>query len=125
LAAKTQNIMNLFDSLKLCKFSQFGGVRLTHLKNWYTYVTGNEITVEEMLRTGERIFNLKRLINNRLGISRKDDTLPLRLLTLRRKAEGMSPNLPPLGRMLAEYYEYRKWTEEGIPSSQVLEKLGL
>jgi len=125
LAAKTQNIMNLFDSLKLCKFSQFGGVRLTHLKNWYTYVTGNETTVQEMLTTGERIFNLKRLINNRLGISRKDDTLPARLLTLRRRAEGMSPNLPPLGEMLAEYYEHRKWTEDGIPSSQILEKLGL
>ena len=31
--------------------------------------------------TGERIFTLKRLINNRLGITRADDTLPQRLLT--------------------------------------------
>lgn len=125
LAAKTQNIMNLFDSLKLCKFSQFGGVRLTHLKNWYTWVTGEKVTVEEMLTKGERIFNLKRLLNVRLGISRKDDTLPPRLLTLKRVGEGINPNLPPLGRMLAEYYEYRQWSEEGIPSPQVLEKLGL
>jgi aldehyde:ferredoxin oxidoreductase len=32
-------------------------------------VTGRETTVDEFMKTGERIFNLKRLYNVRLGIS--------------------------------------------------------
>lgn len=125
LAAKSQNLMGLMDSLKLCKFILFGGVTITHMVKWYSDVTGREITIEEFLKTGERIFNLKRLYNVRLGISRKDDTLPFRHLTLKRQGKGITPNLPPLGQMLSEYYEYRGWSEEGIPTPEKLKELGL
>lgn len=125
LAAKTQNVMCLFDALKLCKFTLFGGLKLTPIVDWYTYVTGVSMDVAEFLQIGERIFNLKRLYNVRCGVSRKDDTLPVRLLTLKRKGEGWTPNLPPLGEMLSDYYEYRGWSEEGIPLPEKLQELGL
>lgn len=125
LAAKTQNLMGLMDSLKLCKFILFGGVTVTHMVKWYGDVTGREISIEEFLKTGERIFNLKRLYNVRLGISRKDDWLPFRHLTLKREGKGLTPNLPPLGQMLSEYYEYRGWSEEGIPTPEKIKELGL
>ena len=125
LAAKTQNMMGMMDSLKLCKFILFGGITLTHIVKWYRDVTGREMGIENFTKAGERIFNLKRLYNVRLGISRKDDTLPFRSLTFKRIGKGITPNLPPLGQMLSEYYEYRGWSEDGIPTPEKLKELGL
>jgi aldehyde:ferredoxin oxidoreductase len=123
LVAKSQDLMALFDSLALCKFSVFGGVTPTVLTEWLNCVTGWELETEELSQCGERIFNLKRLYNSQLGISRKDDTLPDRLLTHRRKEGGAAQNLPPLHNMLSDYYEYRGWNEFGIPRSDKLESL--
>ena len=125
LAAKSQNLMGMMDSLKLCKFILFGGITITHIVKWYHEVTGREMTIEDFIKTGERIFNLKRLYNVRMGISRKDDTLPFRHLTFKRMGDGLTPNLPPLGQMLSEYYEYRGWSEDGIPTPEKLKELGL
>lgn len=125
LAAKSQNLMGMMDSLKLCKFILFGGITLTHIVKWYRDVTSWEMTIDDFMKAGERIFNLKRLYNVRLGISRKDDTLPFRFQTLKRIGKGLTPNLPPLGQILGEYYEYRGWTEDGIPTPQKLKDLGL
>jgi len=125
LAAKSQDLMGMMDSLKLCKFILFGGITLTHIVKWYHSVTGREMTIDDFMKTGERIFNLKRLYNVRLGISRKDDTLPFRSLTFKRMGKGLTPNLPPLGQMLSEYYEYRGWSEDGIPTPEKLKELGL
>ena len=124
-AAKTQNIMGLFDSLKVCKFTMFGGLKMTPILAWYNMVTGNSMTMEEFLKTGERIFNLKRMYNVGCGISRKDDTLPPRFLTLKHEGEGLNPNLPPLGELLYDYYKFRGWNEEGVPTPEKLKELGL
>ena len=117
--------MGLFDSLKVCKFTLFGGLKLATILAWYNMVTGHGIELDEFLKIGERIFNLKRLYNVRCGISRKDDTLPARFLTLKREGEGLTPNLPPLGEMLGDYYKFRGWSEEGIPTPEKLQDLGL
>jgi aldehyde:ferredoxin oxidoreductase len=125
LAAKSQNLMGMMDSLKLCKFILFGGITITHIAKWYHLVTGREMSTDDFIKTGERIFNLKRLYNVRLGISRKDDTLPFRHLTFKRIGKGLTPNLPPLGQMLSEYYEYRGWSEDGLPTPEKLKEMGL
>jgi len=125
MAAKSQNVMGLYDALKICKFTLFGGLKLTPLASWYTMVTGVPMDVEGFLKIGERIFNQKRLYNVCCGISRKDDVLPPRFLTLKRTGEGLTPNLPPLGEMLGEYYQARGWNEEGIPLPEKLQELGL
>ncbi len=123
LAAKTQDYMGVLDSMEICKFMLFGGIGISTYIEWYNYVTGEEMDVDRFIKTGERIFNLKRLYNVKCGISRKDDFLPPRILTWKRVGEGLSSNLPPLGTMLGEYYEYREWSEDGIPSKEKLEEL--
>jgi len=125
LAANAQNLMCLFDSLTQCKFVMFGGVKLTHMTEWLRAITGWDVTNEEMLTIGERIYNLKRMYNVRLGVSRKDDTLPPRILVHRFPEGGAAGRLPPLGQMLADYYQARCWTVEGIPSPEKLAELGL
>jgi aldehyde:ferredoxin oxidoreductase len=121
----SQNIMCLMDSLKLCKFLLYGGVNLTMITQWIKNVIGWEMTVDELLETGERIFNLKRMYNVRCGISRKDDTIPMRILTQPRRDKGTGENLPHFGKMLNEYYQIRGWTDEGIPKQETLKRLGL
>ncbi len=125
LTATTQDVMALFDSLKLCKFILFGKVTLTPILTWLDCVTGWGMGQEELMRVGERISNLRRMFNVRLGASRKDDWLPLRILVHRRGAGGAPDALPPLGRMLADYYAARGWDEEGIPRPEKLAELGL
>jgi len=87
--------------------------------------TGADYTVEEVRMAGERVFNAERLFLANAGLSRKDDTLPKRQLE-----EPMpdGPNKGALSRlpeMLDDYYEFRGWTKEGIPSDEKLEELGL
>lgn len=123
LAAWTQNIMNVLDSVKSCKFAQNGGWTIGPVTEALRHVTGREDSMEDFIRHGERSFNLKRLINVDRGISRKDDTLPKRLLTLTKTAPGYTPNLPPLEKMLDEYYQVRGWSKEGIPLPETLAQL--
>ncbi len=125
MVAKMQNLMSLFDALGVCKFSLFGGVRPHHMVDWLNGVTGWNYNLQEFMQTGERLYNLKRLYNVRRGISRKDDTLPMRLFTHRRNEGGTVRELPNLGTMLSDYYEYRCWSEEGIPTQQKLAELDL
>ena len=118
--AKLQDLMCIFDSIKLCKFVIIGGVKLTDITELFNAVTGLNLTNQDLIKIGERIYNLKRLYNVRCGISRKDDSLPPRILTQKR-----GPNLPPLGKMLNEYYAYRKWDEIGVPTEAKIKELGL
>ena len=118
-----QHLMSMFDSLTACKFGLFGGLTIDPLIEVINSVTGWTWTREDFFKTGERIFNLKRLINNSLGVSRKDDTLPPRYMTL--KKGGGTDKLPPLNVMLSEYYERRGWDEFGIPTKATAERLQL
>ena len=125
MVATLQNLMALFDSLKLCKFLLIGGLQPPQLVEWANAVTGCERDLDGWMRTGERICNLRRAINARLGASRADDTLPMRLLTHRRGEGGAPTNLPPFGPMLADYYAARRWTEFGLPTPELLRELDL
>jgi len=107
---KLQNLMCMFDALVMCKFMHVtGSIRVRPMVNFLNYVTGWEMDIEEFMKTGERIFNLQRLYNVRCGISRKDDCLPPRFLTLKRNRN----KLPLLGQLLSNYYDCRGWSEEG------------
>jgi aldehyde:ferredoxin oxidoreductase len=119
-----QNLMSMYDSLRCCKFVIFGGMTLEPLVKALNFVTGWNFTKEEFLKTGERIFNLKRLYNVREGISRKDDILPPRILNHPRGG-GAGDNLPHLNKMLNEYYKIREWDEFGIPTKKTIQRLEL
>jgi aldehyde:ferredoxin oxidoreductase len=126
LNAKMQDLCSLYDAIKACKFLMWGGSgTATHLLEWVNAVTGFDMTLEEFLLAGERMFNLKRMYNVKHGISRKDDNLPKRILEEPRGTGGAPDNLPPLDEMLDEYYEARGWTNDGIPTEETLKRLDL
>jgi len=120
-----QNYMAVYNPLGLCKFIAKAKVGPQHIADLVNAATGWDWTAEDVLHTGERLFNLKRLINGRLGVTGADDTLPRRLLTEARPTGGAAGVLPDLEAMLAEYYGVRGWTPEGAPTGARLEALGL
>jgi len=118
-----QNLMSMFDSLTCCKFTLFGGMTVKPLTEFLNHTTGWNLSDREFMKTGERLYNLKRLYNVKHGISRKDDTLPPRMLVHRRGAGTNA--LPPINELLNEYYEHRGWDEFGIPTEEKLQELDL
>ncbi len=125
MVALAQNWMSLMDSLKICKFSAIGKTTMHQMTDMLNYITGWDMTFEEFAQAGERIFNLKRMYNVRLGITRADDVLPKRILTEPRPEGGSAGFLPPLAGMLDEYYAARGWDSNGIPRPEKLAELGL
>ncbi|HIC93654.1 MAG TPA: aldehyde:ferredoxin oxidoreductase, partial [Anaerolineae bacterium] len=86
---------------------------------------GWEVGLDEAMAIGERIWNLKRVLNFRLGLRREDDRLP-KLLLKPLEEGGTEGHVPDLERMLEEYYEARDWDRGmGQPSREKLEGLGL
>ena len=125
MAGILQNVMAMMDSLCMCKFMIEADITLSTVIEWFNAVTGWKMDPERFNETGERLFNQKRLYNVRNGISRKDDSLPPRMLTHARKTGGAAGHLPPYGEMLGEYYESRGWDEMGIPTQETVARLGL
>ena len=121
-----EHIMCLCDSLTICKFllGATGDESCDVLIEWINEITGWDVTKEELIAMGERIFNLKRMYLVRDGQSRKDDKLPGRMKK-RRMTGGSANNIPDVDGMLDRYYELRGWDEFGIPTKETLDRLGL
>ena len=119
-----QNSNAAIDSLVVCKFTNMG-VADEYFARVLSAVTGIPYATGDMIKVGERVWNLERLYNNREGFTTKDDTLPPRLLT-EAPAEGPSKGwVSKLEPMLKEYYRTRGWDENGVPTKKKLEELGL
>ena len=88
------------------------------------YATGMKVTFGSFLKAGKRGYTLERLINTRLGISRKDDSLPKRLTDVP-QVEGDEKTKVPLESMKDVYYRGRGWDKDGIPTEKTLKKLNL
>ncbi len=113
-----QNLNAAIDSLILCKFTGFAMTEVEYAK-LLSAATGVEYRSEDILRVGDRIYNLERLFNVRAGFTGEDDTLPERVFTGK---NALSREI--FESMLREYYEFREW-ENGVPKESKLKKLGI
>ncbi|PKL37794.1 MAG: aldehyde ferredoxin oxidoreductase [Spirochaetae bacterium HGW-Spirochaetae-1] len=94
---------------------------------WHAILGKRYIPYLSMLKfskAGERVHVLERYMNTREGISRKDDTLPRRLLTEGRKCDAGEKTVP-LEPMLKKYYRLRGYDANGIPKKRTLRRLGI
>ena len=90
--------------------------------------TGWDVSVEELLRVGERATNLARVFNVREGFSRKDDTLPDRLFTPLENGALAGVALPraEFEQAMTELYVVKGWDPETTrPTRQRLAALGI
>jgi len=118
------------DSLGVCKFSTVETYPLypSDLAKGLSAL-GYEMDAEELLRIGERIVNLERVYNTRLGLSASDDRLPTRFteedISVQHGQTVDQHIIEDMDGMLARYYELRGWDANGIPTSEKLNELGL
>ncbi len=88
----------------------------------YESITGTPLSMKQYLKAGKRIHILERLMNTKMGISSKDDTLPDRFLNESdtRHSVKKTVDLKP---MLEEYYKLKGYDSSGIPAGKTLSNL--
>jgi len=124
IVANHQNTAAVVDSLVLCKFTNLA-VSVEFFARLLTAVSGLDFTADDLMKVGERTWNIERLYNLREGFTKADDTLPKRML-VEPITEGPSQgHTVRLDGMLAEYYQFRGWYENGVPKEMKLKELGL
>ncbi len=119
-----QDATAAFDSAGLCLFTSFAW-GLADVAPQVAAACGEEFTLENLEKIGERIWNMERDFNNRAGFTAKDDSLPKRLLTEPAKtgpAKGLVNKLPE---MVPKYYEVRGWNADGTLKPETRARLGL
>lgn len=122
------------DSLGTCKFQTV--FLAVHAPKWEEYskliylVSGMRYSTPQLMEIGERIYTIERMFNNREGFSRKDDTLPERYfeeatpLGLPR-VKGLKIDREKFEKMLDDYYALHGWDNNGVPTNEILQKLGI
>jgi len=118
-----QTLRPLFDMLGVCRLPWIElGLNEEHYARFCTHVTGKPATLPELLEKSNDIYNLTRLINARLGMSRKDDTMPHKVhaCPIRTGATaGRSIDQEQFNRLLDIYYQKRGWDENGLPAKEL------
>ena len=114
-----QDWRTIANSLVLCIFANVPPETVLDLVN---AACGFNWSLEELMRSGERGWNLKRIINNRLGLSRKNDRLPKAFLQpYMDYPAGANEYFPDIDNMLEAYYSVRGWdVNTGYPSKERL-----
>ncbi len=122
IVARVLDYRALTNSLILCHFAELDVDNLLALVR---SVTGWSWTVEDLARTGERIYTYKRLLNHRLGATVQDDRLPKPLL--RALPDGNAAGqVPDMETMLPLYYRVRGWDPQtGLPTEETRRRLGV
>lgn len=117
-----QDLTALCDSTGMCLFTTFG-IGLPEIAGQYREAVGSDETDEEILLKGERIWNLEKRFNMEAGVEK--DTLPPRLLREALPSGPAKGKVNELQTMLADYYEARIWTADGIPTPEKLAELNV
>ena len=121
------NLTSVYDSLGLCMFASSAAEALgpTSMSMLYSAATGIKTAPEDIMRTGERVFNLMRLYITREGVRKADDLWPSSFYD-ESSYTGMSFSVVETENILERYYNLRGWDiETGKPLAQTLIRLGL
>ncbi len=122
------------DSIGTCKFQTV--FLAVHAPKWDEFsklidlASGMQYSSSQIMDIGERIYTIERMFNNREGFSRKDDILPERYFM-----EATPIGLPRVKdrkidrekfeKMLNEYYILHGWDNNGVPTEETLQRLGI
>lgn len=134
LIAWTENWVSLSDMLGVCKFAWYRSRQFKKLiergitlpAKLFTAATGIEMTDEEFLKCGERVYNVERLFNYENGIRRKDDYPPKRFFEeplKRGPGKGIKLDDQEYDNLLGDYYEAHGWDKEGRPTDEKIREL--
>lgn len=123
-----ENLYSIIDSLIICKFTRGIYKDNDEIAKVIRLVTGFDVSADEMIKTGERIHNQAKLFNVKFGASRADDYPPPRAFEEKMYddvSDGAIIDRAEYDEALSGYYESRRWNDDGIPTKELLEDLGL
>jgi len=115
-----QDLHAFSDSLDLCKFSAFA-MGAEEYAAQYSAMLGIPFGIDDVMRTGERIYNLERHYNNLAGFGEGSDKLPPRFLDEPSTMGGSKGHVCELDDMLTEYYAARGWENGVVPDAKLAE----
>ncbi len=118
-----ENLGMVCSSAVLCNFVM-ACLRVNDLVEFLRTTTGFGYSLDELMECGERVWLLKRGLNNLMGITAADDRLPKKILTPVNEGAAAG-SVPDIESMLKEYYGLRKLNANGYPSRKKLEGIGL
>ncbi len=129
---RIQELSAIVDAAGLCIF--FGARMLaekdstmspTGMLTYLNTATGADYTIEELVMAAERITNAERMFLVNAGFDRKDDSLPKRITDEPLPAGPAKGQTCDLQSMLDDYYKIQGWDNNGVPTPETLNKLGL
>ncbi|MGE5814694.1 MAG: aldehyde ferredoxin oxidoreductase family protein [Acidobacteriota bacterium] len=127
-----ENIFAVGDSVGMCRFTTrlFNSPSLPGLEEFagqIANVTGLDFGVPELNEVGRNIMGVERMVNQRLGIGRNDDTLPDRWfdepITVG-AYKGERIDRDEFQKLLSRFYAISGLTEEGVPGDAWRRELG-
>lgn len=118
---KNMDLSGANSSMVYCQFLA-GALNAGYTARLLTAATGVAYTPEDLYRAGERTWYLRRAFNLRLGIGLEADTLPRRIVE---QIKTGNASLDDFDLALKEFHTQRQLDEQGMPSAQKLESLGL
>ena len=119
-----ENTYAVGDSVGMCRFTTklFNSPSLPGLEEFAAQiknVTGLDYSEPELDRVGLNVMGVERMINSRLGVTRKDDTLPERWFdepVTVGSYKGEKIDRDEFDAMLSRFYEVSNLTSEGVPT---------
>lgn len=108
---KIQDACEAYTATGGCIFGFWYSSEISPWVNAVNAITGRSYTVEDWVKIGENLFNMKRKYNEKCGISKKDDSLSSRFSNPLSRG-GTKKNVPPLKEMLQKYYKLRGWNNK-------------
>jgi aldehyde:ferredoxin oxidoreductase len=119
-----QDATAVVDSAGICVFTTFAW-GMDDIAPQIDAACEGDWSVDNLMKVGERVWNLERKYNLAAGFTSKDDTLPKRLLKDAAKTGPAKGLTAGLDKMLPEYYQLRGWSKDGVPSNETLSRLAL
>jgi aldehyde:ferredoxin oxidoreductase len=117
-----QDLTAVIDSLGLCLFTSFA-INADDYKDLFNSIVGEDYSTDDIMRAGDRIWNLERMYNLEAGIGADQDTLPRRLLKDPIQNGPSKGHVHRLSELLPQYYKERGWSDAGLPTDAKLAEL--
>ena len=119
-----QDLTAVIDSLGICLFTSFA-LDADDYKDMFNAIVGQDLTTEELWKTGDRVWNLERMFNLKAGVGPDQDRLPRRLVSEPIPSGPCKGHVHRLPELLPEYYKERGWNEQGLPTEEKLAELAI
>ena len=112
------------NTVGMCFFLKYDDAKMAEIVN---AVTGWGVSAADLLDEGERSLSLARLFNVREGLGAATDRLPEQVTKPHRSGVLSKVRLDPddLAEQVRAYYRARGWADDGAPTRETLERLGI